>query len=278
MSRRITIQKFLGIEGLDFFYDPQKPGRRSLVLGLDPSWGVTDYSALQGISVEDATQVLEYQGKLSPTELFALLKQVSLHTTYFKIRMLIIESNTGRDLIDRYQTWLNLDENYSAQSSLPILYYERVGEMEKKNLTKRYGFQVTAVSRPLLLARFREVLNSAPDIVRSMRLLSEMQSFVVDSKGRERSSSGYHDDLIFAYALALKGREDYIFYWAPLEVLRERGGEKRDERPIPIRANDYLTQQEDELNLGDQLGFKNKDAFAAQFLDELRGNYRHSQE
>ncbi len=243
MSSVVQLRNFLNIEGLDLFVSPGE-APPLIVLGVDPSWGKDDFSGMQGLDIRTARQVLEYQGKATPLDLFKKLQTICLHKEFFKVKMVIIEANAGRGLIDQYEVWKK-----EAPEELPMLYYERATSGHER----RSGFIITSISRPLLLARFREVTNDEPAIIRSLRLLSEMQTFVEGPRGREQANYGFHDDLIFAYCLALKGRDDYLLYWAPYEILREQGTETAGDYPIPQRIGDF--DEEDPLA---ELGIVNR--------------------
>lgn len=68
--------------------------------------------------------------------------------------------------------------------------------------TKRFGFATTTQTRPLILSQMSEEIRLKSVELRDARLIEECRTFVVDGNGRPGADSGFHDDFIFAFAIA----------------------------------------------------------------------------
>ena len=86
--------------------------------------------------------------------------------------------------------------------------------------TKKYGFQTTKLTRPLIIADLVEIVREHTDLINDVETLNEMLTFVRNEKGRAEAQDGAHDDLIMALAIAYYIRDQQSF--------------KVDEGPKPV--------------------------------------------
>lgn len=229
-----------------------------IVLGVDPSWGLRDYSAIVGLEIKTAKQILEYRGRITMSELFEVLKMISLENSYFIVRSVLIEGNLGRDLIDRYEEWL---KNSEEASRLRIILYK---DKNGKDLV------ITSINRPILLAKVREAVITDFSIVKSPRLLEELNNLIIDRRGKEGAAPGFTDDLVFAFAMALKCREEYILRWASYDEIREEKTEFfniRERYIFPTRGEgSYLDELKEEM---EKLGLPTKSIEIQKIFEEI---------
>jgi hypothetical protein len=64
------------------------------------------------------------------------------------------------------------------------------------------GFTMSMRTRPLVVNKFREYVGDRSVTIQSKRLLEEMKVFVWKN-GRPEAQSGYNDDLVMAFGIAM---------------------------------------------------------------------------
>lgn len=72
------------------------------------------------------------------------------------------------------------------------------------------GWETNARTRPRMLARIRQVVMEQSAIIHSRRLMNQLASFGENDAGRMESLQG-HDDLLFAWGIALMSRSENYF-------------------------------------------------------------------
>ena len=70
---------------------------------------------------------------------------------------------------------------------------------------ERVGFNTNVNTRPVMLSRLHEFISKDWITVNDERMKAEMNTFVYNERGKPEASSKKHDDMIFAWALALMG-------------------------------------------------------------------------
>ena len=83
----------------------------------------------------------------------------------------------------------------------------------------------TSATRPVILARLHKFISKGQLEVNDPRMQAEMNTFVYAKGGKPQADNGKHDDMVFAWALALAGLEQ-------IEALIE---EKTSKRPQTLR-------------------------------------------
>jgi phage terminase large subunit len=81
-------------------------------------------------------------------------------------------------------------------------YMREVEDTMTHKMEKRYGFQTTKLTRPIILADLVEIVREHIELINDVETLNEMLTFVRDKKGRPAAQEGAHDDLIMALAIA----------------------------------------------------------------------------
>lgn len=107
-----------------------------------------------------------------------------------------------------FNSLIAVESNFS---SYPIREIQRLGytnmyvretyDNALKTYQKRYGFRTTSVSRPLIIANLVELFREEIYKINDRSTLNEALSFV-KINGKPQASSGTHDDLIMALAIA----------------------------------------------------------------------------
>lgn len=160
-----------------------------------------DYSTFHIIDLENAAQVAEYQGKLSPKDFGNVL--VGIASEYNDALLVIENANIGWATIEQVMEREYKNLYYSPKSNTDTV-ESYMNKYEKGNLVP--GFSTTAKTRPLVIAKMTEYVRERSVIIRSRRLTSEARVFVWKN-GKAQAQTGYNDDLIMAMAIALYVRD-----------------------------------------------------------------------
>ena len=114
---------------------------------------------------------------------------------------------------------LAVETNFSTYPQLmleewqyPNLYQRQRYDTQKKRYVNAYGFRTDRITRPLILAGLRTVMDETPETVRSFETLGEMLTFVYNDDYRPEASPGEHDDLVMAAAIChfARGQQSHI--------------------------------------------------------------------
>jgi hypothetical protein len=164
-----------------------------------------DYSAFHVIELESLTQVAEYKGRINTKDFGNMLVSVA---TEYNDALLIVENNnigwaTIQQIIDRdYPNlfYTSKDLQYvDVQHQITNKHYRE----EKKMVA---GFSTTSKTRPLIISKLEEFFREESVIVRSNRLIDELQTFVYINN-RAEAMRGYNDDLVMSFAIGLWVRD-----------------------------------------------------------------------
>ena len=79
--------------------------------------------------------------------------------------------------------------------------YDKMGE----RFVEKIGFNTNVSTRPIMVSRLHEYISKGWLDVVDDRMKFEMNTFIYNDKGKPIAQSKRHDDMIFAYALALMG-------------------------------------------------------------------------
>jgi hypothetical protein len=161
-----------------------------------------DFSAFHIIDVETNTQVGEYKGQLSPKEFGYFL--VGIATEYNEALLVIENANIGWSTIDAVQErgYRNLYYSPKSETINADSYLDKFEDPSKMTP----GFTMSLKSRPLVINKFREYIGDKSVIIQSKRLVEEMKVFIWRN-GRAEAQSGYNDDLVMSFGIAMYVRD-----------------------------------------------------------------------
>lgn len=93
----------------------------------------------------------------------------------------------------------------------PRLYVRVSVDSYTHEARRSFGWRTDSVSRPLMLAAFKDFAATFPEKLCSTALLREMLVFIRNEAGRPEAQAGQHDDLVMGYAitLQLRGQQEY---------------------------------------------------------------------
>lgn len=172
----------------DWFASRDKIILTQYAIGADPSEGVgKDWASACVRSCMDRTLSACLRQQLAPEEFAYELTKAGRF--YNQARILCEREGPG------YAVNLELFRSYGN------IYYETLMDKPGPVMTKRFGFHTNHKTRPIILAQMAEEIRSGVPL-RDERLIQECQTFVVDETGKARADDGYHDDLVFAWAIA----------------------------------------------------------------------------
>lgn len=160
-----------------------------------------DYSACHVIDVETVTQVAEYKGKLSPKDFGNVL--VGLASEYNDALLVVENASMGWSTIEQIleREYRNL---YYSPKSENMTVESYMSKFENNQLVP--GFIMSMKTRPLVIAKMTEYIRERLVIIKSKRLLEELRVFIWKN-GRAEAQSGYNDDLIMSFCIALYIRD-----------------------------------------------------------------------
>ena len=195
-----------------------------------------DYSAFHIIELETLTQVAEYKGRINTKDFGNMLVSVA---TEYNDALLIVENNnigwaTIQQIIDRdYPNlfYTSKDLQYvDVQHQVTNKHYRE----EKKMVA---GFSTTSKTRPLIISKLEEFFREESVVVRSNRLIDELQTFVYINN-RAEAMRGYNDDLVMSFAIGLWVRDTAL-------RLRTQGVELTKKTLSKMMDNEGLYTNED---------------------------------
>jgi hypothetical protein len=148
------------------------------------------------------TQVAEYRGQLPPKEFGYMLVAIA---TEYNMGLLVVENaSIGWATLDAVLERGYKNIYYSPKSdTLTVDSYFNQFE-NSTNVTP--GFTMSLKTRPLIINKFREYIGDKSVTIRSKRLLEEMKVFVWKN-GRAEAQTGYNDDLVMPFGIAMYLRD-----------------------------------------------------------------------
>ena len=161
-----------------------------------------DYSAFHVIDVANNVQVAEYKGQINTKDYGHLL--VGIASEYNEAMLIIENANVGWATIQ-----VAIDRNYqnlyySPKSDQPNVnsYFDKYQDHSRMVP----GFTMSSRTRPMVIGKFQEYLSDKGVTLQSKRLLEEMKTFIWRN-GRPEAQSGYNDDLVMAFGIAMYIRD-----------------------------------------------------------------------
>ena len=165
-----------------------------------------DYSALHVIDIENNTQVAEYKGQIGTKEFGHLL--VGVATEYNEAMLVIENANIG---------WATIQ--VAIDRAYPNLYYSQKSEGNADSYFDKYqdhskmvaGFTMSSRTRPMVIGKFQEYIGDKGVTLQSKRLIEEMKTFIWRN-GRAEAQTGYNDDLVMSFGIAMYIRDTALKY------------------------------------------------------------------
>lgn len=190
-----------GLEGSYWIWD-LPDYTRSYIIGVDVARGDgSDFSAFQILDIETLEQVGEYKGKIGASDFGNFL--VAVGTEYNNALLVIENANLGWSTVEQVikRDYANLFYSSTSQNETIESYLKK---HENDKLVP--GFTNSTKTRPLIISKLVSFLRERGITIRSKRLIHELRTFIWKN-GKAQAASGYNDDLVLAYAIALFVRD-----------------------------------------------------------------------
>lgn len=173
-----------------------------IVVGVDTSWGGTDYSCAQFLSKTALDVPAVYHSKVLASEMTPLI-HLELEKIYDQTGIQPVvafeRNNGGVAEIERLAT-LNRNGKYR-------IYVEKggVATTEGSEETIKLGWTTSSATRPVMLSSLKEAVDNRLFRIYDKPTVNEMFSFIISqtsSSWKAQAESGAHDDLIMSLAIA----------------------------------------------------------------------------
>lgn len=200
-----------------------------IVVGVDTSWGGTDYCAAQFLSKTTLDIPTVFHSKVLATEMTPRIHS-ELEKIYdeTKVKPVVAfeRNNGGVAEIERLAT-LNRNGKYK-------IYVEKanVGSTSSTYDTVKLGWTTSSATRPIMLSMLKETIDNQLLKIYDKPTITEMFSFIVSqtsSSWKAQAEAGAHDDLIMALAIAWQ-----LYQTESPPVIKHRT------RPKPKRARFHV--------------------------------------
>lgn len=201
-------QERRGIDSNLWIWDYPRDSVAYLVVADVARGDASDYSTAQVIDIVNLTQVAEYKGKMDTKDFGNFL--VSLATDYNDALLVVENSNVGWATLQQC-----IDRGYGNlfYMSKDLRYVDTQRQMTNKiNASERQlvaGFSTTSRTRPLIISKLDEYMSSKSVVIKSNRLIDELFVFIWKNS-KAQAMSGYNDDLVMAFSIALWVRDTAI--------------------------------------------------------------------
>ena len=161
-----------------------------------------DFSAFHIFDLETNTQVAEYKGQIPPKEFGYFLTAIAME--YNEALLVVENANVGWSTLDAIieREYRNLYYSSKSDSSFSDSYFNQYEDHSKMVP----GFTTSLRTRPLVINKGREYIGDRSVTIHSKRLIEEMRVFIWKN-GRAEAQSGYNDDLVMPFSIAMYLRD-----------------------------------------------------------------------
>jgi len=175
-----------------------------------------DYSAFQIIDIETVTQVAEYKAQPGTREYANVI--LSAATEYNNALLVVENASIGWDVVQSVLESGYQNIHYSYRSEIGFDFQKYIDKYQSSNSALVPGFSTTSKTRPLVIEKMRDFIESKSVIIRSIRLLEELRVFIWRNNTTQ-AMSGYNDDLVMAFAIGMYLRETSLRYKSTADSL-----------------------------------------------------------
>lgn len=172
------------------------------VVGVDTSWGGTDYCSAQFLSKTALDTPTVFHSKQLATEMTPQI-HLELEKIYDQTQVkpvVAYETNNGGTAeIERLAT-LNREGKYRIYTQK-----SNVGSTTATEDSVKLGFSTNSATRPTMLQMLKECIDNKLLTIYDKPTVQEMFSFIISQTStswKAQAESGAHDDLIMALAIA----------------------------------------------------------------------------
>lgn len=156
-----------------------------------------DYSAAIVLDMESAKHVATWHGYEDPGDWAVTLAAMG----YLYNTALIVPENNSIGNATLHVLVRNI--------RYPAVYRSRQFNVVGGGLTQEWGWRTSGNNRSHLLRPLQDLYSSRVPFTRDEKLVEELRTMQNDERGEPRAKGKDKDDLVFAMALALQGRNEY---------------------------------------------------------------------
>lgn len=173
-----------------------------IVVGVDTSWGGTDYCAAQFLSKTNLDIPTVFHSKILATEMTPHIHnelEMIYDQTSIKPVVAFERNNGGVAEIERLAT-LNRNGKYKIYTDK-----RNMGTTEATEDTVKLGWTTSSATRPTMLSMLKEAVDNRLIRIYDKATINEMFAFVISqtsSSWKAQAEHGSHDDLIMSLAIA----------------------------------------------------------------------------
>ena len=181
---------------------------RTYVVVIDTARGDgKDSSTVQVIDIYSGAQAAEYKGDMDTKLLskFAVSVCIQYNDALLVVENTGIGQSTMSDIIEI--GYNNIYYSPKGDSMNVAQYQQKFYEHDISRMTA--GFTTSAMSRPRILDNFKLYVREHSIQIRSRRTYMEMSTFIWKN-GKPQAQTGYNDDLVMPYAIAMFLRDSAI--------------------------------------------------------------------
>jgi hypothetical protein len=205
-----TQEKFVNYPtGFKIWHLPEK--NIKYIIGADVARGDgSDFSTIQVIDALNLRQVAEYSAKIAPDQFAKVIRDIAIE---YNMAYVAVECNSfGLVTSLKLKNDLKYPADKIFHSKTAVQLFNKDWKMEIPKNEDIPGWQTTTKTRPLLIATLQKYMREGEIEINSEILLDEFKTFVYTTAGKSgepkpQHAPGYHDDLIFALAIALVMRD-----------------------------------------------------------------------
>lgn len=174
-----------------------------------------DYSSFHVIDIESVTQVAEYKSQIDTRDYANVILSTA---SEFNNALVVIENaNIGWDVIQTVleRGYNNVHYSYKQDQNMDFTKY-----VDRFNTQTGLvpGFSTTEKTRPLVIEKMRDFIETKVANVKSIRLLEELRVFIWKN-GKAQAMQSYNDDLVMSFAIGMYLRETSLRYRKTAENL-----------------------------------------------------------
>lgn len=159
---------------------------------------IPDYSAAAVIELKSGRHVATWHGFIPPPDFAIALAAIG----WFYNAALVVPEVNGPGL--------SVVHDLTSRISYPNVYVSKMfgGDREMSGETVNFGFRTTISTRPILINNLHRAVSTLR--TRDRRVARELRNMEFDDQGVARARGKNKDDLVFAVALALQGRNESL--------------------------------------------------------------------
>jgi hypothetical protein len=168
-----------------------------------------DFSAFQVFEMETITQVAEYKSQPGTREYAQILLSAAME--YNNALLVVENASIGWDVVQSVVESGYQNVHYSYRTEIGMDFQKYLDKYQTTNSALVPGFSTTSRTKPLVIAKMRDLVENKFVNIKSLRLLEELRVFVWKNDSGV-AMNGYNDDLVMSFAIGMYLRDTSLRY------------------------------------------------------------------